>query len=388
MHPSEGRMRAYQDQELSAEERQQVEAHLASCPGCQEMAERLGERRMRVEAQLGCLAEMPAAPISVRAARSRLEARLFDNGKEKMSMWKKITAPGYRPAWIALAVMVTLAAALAFPPVRAIANNFLGLFRVEQIRVVQVDTEKLPGQLESSSNLEYLFSRDVQFDEPGEIQKAASAEEASQLAGFPVRLPSEIDEPLQLSVQPGGKATLNIDLELVRAVLADMGRTDIELADNLDGAQVQVTVPTGVLARYGECPEGELEQSSDPDMPDSKPLADCTSLLQVPSPSITAPPDLDVARIGEAYLQLLGMSQKEAQGFARNVDWTSTFIMPIPRYGTEYQDVQVDGVTGTFIRMSRSEVQYGLVWIKSGIVYVLNGLGDLETALRFVSSMQ
>lgn len=388
MHPSEGTIRAYQDQELSAELHQQVETHLASCPRCQEKVEAVRQRQMRMDARLAGLVEEPAALTSLRAARFHLEERLSSVGKEKLSMWKKITAPGFRPAWIALAVMVTLAVALAFPPVRAIANNFLGLFRVEQIRVVQVDTEKLPGQLESSSNLEYLFSKDVQFDEPGEAQKAANAEEASQLAGFPVRLPSGVEEKLQLRVQPGGKATLNIDLELVRAVLTDMGRTDIELPDNLDGAQVQVTVPTGVLAMYGECPEGELEQSSDPDMPNSKPLADCTTLLQAPSPSITAPPEMDVARIGEAYLQLLGMSRQEAQGFARNVDWTSTFIMPIPRYGTEYQDVQVDGVTGTFIRMSRGNVQYGLVWIKDGIVYVLNGLGDLETALRFVSSMQ
>ena len=63
--------------------------------------------------------------------------------------------------------------------------------------------------------------------------------------------------------------------------------------------------------------------------------------------------------MGEIYLQVLGMTPEEAASYASSVDWTSTFVIPVPRYRAEYQEVQVDGVTGTLIR-HRDNGQAGL----------------------------
>ena len=90
-----------------------------------------------------------------------------------------------RLAWVTFALVAVLAVALTFEPVRALADSFLALFRVEQIRVVEVDPEKMPEKLENSSNLEYILSNQIQFEELGEVQQAASADEAAALAGFP-----------------------------------------------------------------------------------------------------------------------------------------------------------------------------------------------------------
>jgi hypothetical protein len=131
------------------------------------------------------------------------------------------------------------------------------------------------------------------------------------------------------------------------------------------------------------------DREVDPDMP-LLDLSQCTTLMQFPSPEISAPPGLDIAGIGETLLQVLGMSPEEAAQFSRNVDWTTTLIIPIPRFGTEYQDVFVDGVEGTLIMQSlRSQFpEYLLIWVKDGIVYALTGPGDSVAALEIAESLE
>jgi hypothetical protein len=284
-----------------------------------------------------------------------------------------------------------LAVALAFEPVRAVANSFLSLFRVEQIRVVEVDPGQLEEQFGSSSQLEQLLTQSAQFESRGDPQEVSSAAQASELTGVPVRLPTEIEGAQKITVQPGGDVKFNIDLELVRAVLRDIGRTDIQLPDSLNGAAVEVDIPDGVMAQYGPCEfkgEEAAQPGSDPDMP-SEPSYDfeCITLMQMPSPTISAPPGLDVAQIGEAYLQVLGMTAEEAARFSQNVDWTTTFIIPIPRYGADHRDVQVDGVTGTLL-LHQGREMYILMWVKNCILYALSGPGDANTALEIAGSLK
>jgi hypothetical protein len=105
-------------------------------------------------------------------------------------------------------------------------------------------------------------------------------------------------------------------------------------------------------------------------------------------PTISAPPDLDVAQIGESFLEIIGMSPQEAALFSQTVDWTTTLIIPIPRYSTTYQEVTVDGVTGTLILQKDYVPKYMLLWVKDGIVYSLSGPGDRSIALSIAATLK
>jgi len=120
-------------------------------------------------------------------------------------LFQKIFSKPYRPAWIVGGIVAILAIALLFPPVRAAANSFLGLFRIEQFTVVQVNPGDLPKQLGSTSSFENLISDSVKIEELGDPQEVANATDAGALAGIPVRLPSNLTEELKLVVQPGQK---------------------------------------------------------------------------------------------------------------------------------------------------------------------------------------
>jgi len=295
-----------------------------------------------------------------------------------------------RAAWIFLAVFAILVSALAFEPTRTLASEFLKLFRVEQVRVIQVGENDLPQKLENSSELEYILSNNVQAEQIGEPQEVNNLTEASLLGGFQVRLPSQMEENPVILVQPASTMDLTLNLELVRGVLKDIEREDIQLPDELDGAHIRIEIPHGVAAYYGTCDIQLGEEPPETDTPQAKAREweDCITLMQISSPQISAPPDLDLNKIGEAYLQVLGMGPEEASRFAANVNWTTTFVVPIPRSSVEYKEVQVSGTPATFIYNEDGyDRHYFLLWIKDVIVFVLGGWGDEQEALQIANSI-
>jgi len=395
MHLKPGEIRSYQDGEVSQAERQRVETHLAACASCREQAGQQASQARRVIARLDSLQPAQAThPLPLRTARHRLERRIETETQENQTMLNKLFNRISRPAWIAITLAVVLVVALAFPSVRAVAGDFLSLFRVEQVRVVPVDMNNLSNRMEASPNLETVFSDNVKFDKAGEPQEVADAAAASAQSGLALRLPASLGKPDKLMVQPGGKMSLTINLALMQGVMKDMGLEYKDLPASLDGKVVTVEVPASVAAIYGDCadlgehtggpaPEGERGNRMPAEM------SNCTTVLQMPSPQINAPDELDVNRLGQVYLQLLGMAPDEAAQFASSVDWTTTFVVPVPRYNTQQKEVEVNGVTGTLIRYREGPTQaYALIWVKDGIVYAISGPGDGQTAVTNAASMQ
>jgi hypothetical protein len=113
-------------------------------------------------------------------------------------------------------------------------------------------------------------------------------------------------------------------------------------------------------------------------------------LVEVPSPTVNTPPDLDVSQLAAIGLQLSGMSAAEAQAYSQTVDWTSTLVIPIPRNGASYHTVNVDGVEGYLIERPVDDApQYALVWTKGGIIYAIGGLGDgAQAAIEMANSLE
>ena len=386
MHLDDGKIRTYLDQEFGSDQRQHIQAHLDSCARCQARAEDLRLQAGRVSQQIASLGDLPSPThLSPEAARLRLKTRGSAPDKEPKTMHKKFTP---RLAWVALAVVLLLAVSLAFPPVRAIANNFLGLFRVQQFTVVQVDPQAIYGQLDNNTQFESFFAQNVQIQERGQFYPVSSVAEAGAIANLPVRLPTADLEELVLLVQPGGTASYTVDLALLRALLESIGRDDIQLPDSLQGASISLQASDAVIAQWGKCPDLESMpgETLDPDAGIKPTFPKCTTLTQMPSPTVSAPPELDLQQLGAAYLQFLGMSPQEAEHFARNINWASTLVIPMPRGEATYRDVPVDGVSGILIQ--HNSRQYMLAWVKDGIIYTLSGMGDGSSAINLADTLQ
>lgn len=384
MHLNDGQLRASLDHEIN----EQQAAHLHGCMQCQRRLDEIAARSTRSRQAFTILKPNPTAP-PVSIGRAQLDVKL--NRKESQSMSKNIFSRTSRPVWAGLIIVAILAISMAFAPVRAIANSFLGLFRVEQVRVVQIDPSNLHDGLATSQNLEAIFAEDVQITGDSEPQVVADVEQASQMAGMTVKLPPDINGDQKLEVKAPMQLTFNINTTRIRAVLDELGRTDIEIPAGVDGAQVTVDMPAVVSATYGDCGiEGNARpESFDPDDPSTYPVVNCLSLVQMASPTISAPPGVDLQQIGQAYLEFLGMQAEDAARFSQNIDWSTTFVLPLPMDSSEYYEVPVNGVTGTLIRTKGpAGGNYVLLWVADGVVYALTGSGESSRALTIANSIK
>jgi hypothetical protein len=395
MHLKDGEIMAYLDGEAIQENEQQVQSHLDSCDKCHQKALQLQARSSQISEYLASF--KPGVDVSLptaQAARVYFYKRLkLDQEKEYETMLQKIFRKPHRPAWVIAGVVILLAVSMIFAPVRALANNFLGLFRVESISVVEVNPANMPDSLGRLSEFDNLISQDMTFEGNEDPTPVNSWSEAASASGYAVRSPASLDGVPEIMVTPAGKVTFKINLERVRAVLQIMDRGDVQLPESLDGSTVSLEIFPGVSAQWGNCnleSEAARAENFDPDNAQTYPQLDCTALVQMPSPNVNAPSELDIMKLGEVYLEVLGMDKQAASRFARSVDWTTTLVLPIPGNLAKYQQVQVDVVNGIWVKESgRGESgSYILMWVKDGILYALTGNGKMSTALEIGNSMK
>lgn len=401
MHPKDNVLRAWMDQELPEIEAGRVSEHVSLCMECQRRQKVLAGRSQRVQASLDALGPKPSElRRSPQAAFARINNPSWFS-KRQPSGWKGLFAaqlnPGYipekelkqtmftrRPLWTALAIIAALALIFTLTPANAWASSFLGLFRVQKVQVVTFDpsaAENARGQLEANQQaIKQVFRDDLKITSHGKAQPVASAAEAAQQVGFTPRVPASLADP-KLTIKPGMNAIFTINQPKLQALIDTVG-ANVKLPAEVNGKVMTVDVPDAVTVTSG-CPSDAGAAAVEKQVP-----ANCTMLVQMPSPTVNAPEGLNVEQMGEAMFQFLGVSPEQAQALSQRIDWTSTLILPIPQGGSiQYQDVQVDGVSGTLLQ-EVGEGSYSLVWVKDGILYGLHGPGSAQDALKVAGSLK
>lgn len=388
-HLSEGQLRAALDGELSREARN----HLEACASCQTRQKTVQAQVQRTATQLDFLSSAgDGSPLPAPTAWSRFHQQKLI--QKEIPMFKKLFAsPLIRygvPAFLVLTLI------LAFPGARALASQLLDLFRVQQVTVVPIDVtgiQELNGSSSLGKQMSQLISDSMTITkEPGDPVEVNDANQASELAGFTVRVPEGMS-PSRISVTNGSAFTLTVDHAKAQALLKEAGRSDLVLPDSIDGAEISVDIPSSVSVAYGTCPSHDMDDY-DPDMDRNysrdQRYADCVIFAQIPSPTVTAPPSVDVPQLARIALEFTGMTSEQAKAFTDTIDWTSTLVIPIPRNAATYEQIPVDGVTGTLIQQSSGhDPQYALLWVKDGIIYTIGGLGsDAAQAVEIANSLR
>ncbi len=329
-------------------------------------------------------------PSDARITFARFQAQTRE--PPRASWASRLLSKRLAPAWVALAVVCVVSALLTFAPARGWAQQILAMLRVQKITVVPMDWNALSNPANRDrlgKTIAQLISDEVVVTmKPGEPQVVSSPEQANEVAGFKVRLPGNQSEPPRIKILGEQAFRTTINLDRLQAILDEAGRSDLQFPAALDGATVSAHIPKIVFAEYGNCARRPPETKTDPE---AGVETSCIYLAQSLSPTVSVPPELNMAQIAEVGLQLGGMSAEAAHRFSQTVDWTSTLVVGIPQ-GTSYETVEVDGVQGTFIDQSRrgerSRRSYGLLWVKNGVIYALRGSGDSADALTLAASLK
>lgn len=300
------------------------------------------------------------APAPAGVALAQTKQRLADEPVSPLErMIRSVNEMTNRRAWAAgLSFVLVIVVLFSFPAVRAAANDFLGLFRVQKFAPISISPEQL-AVLEQVAESGASPGEMIMVQEPDEPQEAATLSEAASLAGFqPLTLRGQ-EDLMAIYVTDSASGYLVVDLEGARALVSATGADPALLPDSLDGAHIDVNVFEGVEQIW----------------------MDGTRLIQTPSPYIAYPDELDETVLGEAVLQVLGTDPETAHRIAQSIDWTTTLLMPVPADLMSYEEVTVNGVPGVLLRPLDGTPGATVLWQDNGMVYGLSADYDADRLL-------
>ncbi len=296
-------------------------------------------------------------------------------------------------------------AALAARPVRLAAAGLLQQFRVNDIRTVAVEPDRLASLDSLVGSIDDVVTvqsvNGVAMEDASVVAiPVAGLAAAAEMLPFELRTPGSLPPPRSVQVTPGGRVVLEVD---------GKGLVDLVAAVGLDASSIsprpgtlEIDVAPGVELLF-DAPGGPV------------------ALHAVPAPEISVPADWDVEGLGRLYLVALGLSPSEARAVAATIDWTSTLILPVAAGAAEIEDVSVDGQWGfAFTRRRGAGVRSGvgsrrplvphgpagspmgidaatlqedpgawpqLLWERDGVLYVLTGAADVPELVALADDL-
>jgi hypothetical protein len=280
--------------------------------------------------------------------------------------------PLWRPLVAAAAALAVVMALFAFPAVRAGAQAMLDMFRVRNFVAVSFDPERLEKlRALKQNNAMLVFDRQQVIQDPGKPVVQPSVAAAGAVAGFTVESPSYLPRGLALdtvAVSGEGRAQIGTTTARLREVLDALGLNDVQVPPNLDTQDVTVhTYP--VVSQSYRAERHHLQ------------------LVQSRNPEVGLPAGLDLARMAEIGLRILGVDTGEAHRLAQSIDWRSTLLVPVPTTASSFRQVTVQGNPGLLVtsngeganKQGRRRAGSVLMWTQGDRMFALEGtLGEQD----------
>jgi len=364
----QGTLQAYLDGELAGREADRVAAHLAECPRCRARAERLEADRRLVAAALDRhLRYAGLQRDDLLAAWSGLQEKgpagtIWEGVREKMGRFKM--------AAVAAVTVCVLAVPFVFAPVRALAMEFLDVFRVERVRVVDISAEELKEierALTGQGTVDIEdFGRITAAGQP-EYRAGITVEEAREAIGpgFKVPVPAGAGEPAW-GLMTGCALTIVPDVKAINGLIARFGGSTF-LPDTLDGKEFTLRQHPVATAEFTR--------------PDGRKMV----IAQGRSPELAVPHGTDVLALRDALLGLPFLPENVHRQLQGVSNWQNTVL--VPNVEGEASPVKVNGAEGAFI--DGHGPNNALIWADDGLVYLVHGENlTLDEALAAAASLR
>lgn len=288
--------------------------------------------------------------------------------------------PAWRPLVFAAAAAAVVATLFAFPAVRAGAQSVLDLFRVRSFVAVPFDADRFEKlRAMDNDNAMLIFDRKQVIQEPGKPQVQPSAAAASALVGYSVETPSYLPNGFAadtVTVGGEGRVRLAVNTSRLRELLASLDLRDVEVPAGLDGQDLEVHMHPVVAQRF---------------VTEKRRL----TLIQARSPEVSLPTGVDLARLGEVGLRVLGLDPGEARRIASTVDWRSTLLVPVPRNASSFRAVTVQGNPGLLVTMvgrdkegRQRDAGSVVMWTKGDRVFAIEGSGENSDLMQVAESVR
>jgi anti-sigma factor RsiW len=367
---------AYIDGELSRDERKTFFGHL---DGCRECRQTLFEQKKLHESlehmfqtTFDTAAQIELSEADIDAAWERFESRrrnaeterfLQDNELEDVPVqqvnhlnkgsWAN-RMKRYKTIIAGTAAVLILGSSLTIPQVKAAANDFLSIFRVQNIAMVKLtdkDIRDVQNWLSSDAagkmSLRGLGTIQVSNHETKHFD---SPEDAKQ-GGYQVAAVPDGYRIDTIDVQPNYQMTLNLDTEKANALLKELG-SNVTFDESLNHKQFSITFPQTVTTQY-------TSSSSR------------ISYTVMDAPNVNVPSGVDLDKLRSTILQLPFMPDHVRQQLVSIKDWKTTIPFPYIEHESASEQVTVNGASGIYVADRNAGNAY-LMWEKDGQIHQLS----------------
>ena len=308
-----------------------------------------------------------------------------DLGSRLRSLERAQDAPRsfrWRPVFAAALALAVCGALFTLPAVRATAQQMIDLFRVRDFAVVPVDAARMEQLRAQKFDPRTLLGGKVEkLQDFGPPQSFTTIEAAAAAAGFGPLRPGVLPRAMRLdSVLVCGelRERVTVDTQPLRSLMDAFDVRDLSVPPGLDGQVVSIHVPRVMVQKYGN---GRGARAA---------------FVQTNGPEVSLPPGVDLARLGEIGLRLMGLKPGEASRMARSIDWRSTLLVPVSSNATTFQQITVNGVRGVYLESTSTRTPDGadrgpgavVMWSRDGRVYALMGNLDQGSIVTMAESVR
>jgi hypothetical protein len=345
-HPTEGVLRRLLDEPAGVSEPDR--AHVAGCPVCL-----TGLAAARQDAAAAGTALQPAGvgPVDLPAAWHRLSSALPAGGAAPSpapARARRARAVLRRPVVAAVAFAVVLAGAGT-----AAANDWLPVFRTEQLQPISLDTADLVALPDLSA---YGDVEVTGGEGPQQVPDAAAAAAQSGLDVPAVAaLPRGVTGEPEYQVVGELGATFTFSADRAARAAAGSGEPAPPVPAGLDGSQVRLVAGPGVAAIWGQS-------------------AGVPALVvgRAVAPTAYSSSGVPFETMRDYLLSLPGLPDDVAAQLRSFAADGSTLPLPVPSDQVTTTPAEVDGVPATVLE-TRDQALAAVLWVSDGVVTVVAG---------------
>jgi hypothetical protein len=306
---------------------------------------------------------------------------------------------------VALGVCTLLLVSLAFAPVRAIASQMLGVFRVQKVKtiaVTQADIEQISkvfSEGEGKVSLESLGDVSV---EGGNAEPTQTTLEAAQAAvDFNIEAASGLDATPVVMLQKPITVKFKLHADKVNELLESYGATKT-LSKSVDGKEFEIRMPATVALAYPDKLAANNAAPGDPGSVEGPffgpdPTAGLV-VVQTRGPQLIVPDGVNPLEIRDVLLGLPILPDNIRSQLASIQDWQSTLL--IPSVNGSSREISVNGMPGVVIgtpdvpsemqspdQPAPEDLPVVVMWNDNGVTRAVGGMGGEARIVKIAESV-
>lgn len=385
----EGAWQTYLDGEQTSDTEATMTEHVKTCSTCAEKLASVKENSLFSFDKIAIYAQALGESHTKKVPHLK-------NPKGVFTMFSK-----YKKIAVAAGLIIAIGCSFSYAPVRAVAQEFLTLFRVENVQTIAINPQDLNKIQQAFNGMEGKLDiknfGSITSNGFGPSEGNITLEQAKAKSDIPVLMPEYMPlnyKEINIDVRPGGTVNFTLDVNKTNDLITALGGKEL-LPQELNKQTFSLSVSDSLSLSLRNTKKGEAYQQ--------------VSILRTKSPVIKAPKGTNISDIRKALLSLPVIPENIRQQLAAIEDWQSTLVIPATN-DRQVNTINIDGVSGIFVSnkesqnnnvvikmssngsttsMKQMRREHGFIlWQKDGIITVVDGNLDFEELKKVAESLR